>query len=454
MRFGGIVNQSRVRIVKEVREETGPVACWMSRDQRVNDNWALLFAQEIALKQHMPLIVVFCLVPEFLHATIRQYGFMLRGLEGVEKNLTEKHIPFYLLTGFPEKEIPKFIETYRVKTLVTDFDPLRVKKAWKQSISNTIDIPFYEVDTHNIVPCWIASPKGEYGAYTIRPKIHRALKEFLEDFPVLKKHPVTWKEKTGNIDWKNIRKTLKVDHAVSGLEWIRPGEEEARLALRDFMEDRLSFYEKRRNDPNEHGQSNLSPYIHFGQLAPQRVALEVKKVAIHNESREAFLEELIVRRELSDNFCYYNPYYDSFDGFPDWAKRTLNEHRKDPRTYSYALEQFEFAETHDALWNAAQMEMVKSGKMHGYLRMYWAKKILEWTSSPEHALDIAIYLNNKHELDGRDPNGYAGIAWSIGGVHDRAWNERNIFGKIRYMSYNGCKSKFNVKRYIEHIQSL
>jgi deoxyribodipyrimidine photo-lyase len=175
----------------------------------------------------------------------------------------------------------------------------------------------------------------------------------------------------------------------------------------------------------------------------------VKKHQIKSEKKESFLEELIVRRELSDNYCFYNDKYDQFEGFHPWAQKTLNEHRGDKREYVYSLEEFEEAKTHDDLWNAAQMEMVRRGKMHGYMRMYWAKKILEWTESPESALEIAIYLNDKYELDGRDSNGYAGIAWSVGGVHDRAWNERPVFGKIRYMSYNGCKRKFDIKRYIQ-----
>jgi len=178
------------------------------------------------------------------------------------------------------------------------------------------------------------------------------------------------------------------------------------------------------------------------------VALEIRKSAAPADCKEAFLEELIIRRELSDNYCFYNPGYDRVDGFPGWARETLDRHRGDPRDALYALEQFERGETHDNLWNAAQLEMVRTGKMHGYLRMYWAKKILEWTESPEEALETAIILNDRYELDGRDPNGYTGIAWSIGGVHDRAWGERKVFGKIRYMSYNGCKSKFNVEAYI------
>jgi deoxyribodipyrimidine photo-lyase len=210
----------------------------------------------------------------------------------------------------------------------------------------------------------------------------------------------------------------------------------------------LEFYDERRNDPGANAQSGLSPYLHFGQISAQRVALEAEKYDRHLPSQESFLEELIVRRELSDNFCYYNDRYDSFDGFPDWARKTLNDHRSDPREHLYVLEILEAAGTHDPLWNAAQKEMVTGGKMAGYMRMYWAKKILQWSISPETALTDAIYLNDRYSLDGNDPNGYTGVAWSIGGVHDRPWFEREIFGKVRYMSQAGCRRKFNVERYI------
>jgi deoxyribodipyrimidine photo-lyase len=392
--------------------------------------------------------VVFCLVPDFLEATVRQYGFMLKGLHEVEENLAKKNIPFFLLTGPPEDEIPKFIEKNKAGTLVKDFDPLRIKCQWTDGVVKKIEIPLYEVDAHNIVPCWAASPKQEFAAYTIRPKIKRALPEFLEEFPKLKKHPVSWQGKIPKIDWSGMLKTLKID-TIPEVAWIKPGEKQALRILKIFLDKKLPSYGMKRNDPVADGQSNLSPYLHFGQIAAQRVALEVENASVDKASQEAFLEELIVRRELSDNFCFYNTQYDKFEGFPDWACKTLNAHRKDRRVYSYTLKQFEYAKTHDELWNAAQTELVKRGKMHGYIRMYWAKKILEWTRSPEKAMEIAIYLNDRYELDGRDPNGYTGIAWSIGGVHDRAWNERPIFGKIRYMSYNGCKSKFDVKRYIQ-----
>jgi deoxyribodipyrimidine photo-lyase len=237
---------------------------------------------------------------------------------------------------------------------------------------------------------------------------------------------------------------------VKPVSWINPGEDEALKTLRFFVSNKLNEYKKQRNDPNEYGCSQLSPYLHFGQISAQRVAIEVLNSDIQPEAIVSFLEELIIRRELSDNYCYYNPKYDSFDGFPFWAQKTLNEHRLDEREFLYNIGDFENASTHEKLWNSAQNQLKDTGKMHGYLRMYWAKKILEWTSSPEEALKTAIYLNDKYSLDGRDPNGYVGCAWSIGGVHDRAWNQHPVYGKIRYMNESGCRRKFDVKKFISH----
>ncbi|UCC40649.1 MAG: deoxyribodipyrimidine photo-lyase, partial [Candidatus Aminicenantes bacterium] len=405
------MKNERLRILKKAKEAPGPIVYWMSRDQRAHDNWALFFAQELALKHRTPLAVVFCLVPQFLGATIRQYGFMLQGLSETDKNLSKKNIPFFLIPGSSEQEIPIFAEQNKISALITDFDPLRLKRAWKESVLDRIDFPVYEVDAHNIIPCWIASPKQEFAAYTFRPKVKRQLSEFMDDFPNLKKHPFSWKEKPRQTDWNKVKKSLRVDRKVSEVGWIKPGEKAAKQMLNHFVRNKLSDYDSQRNDPSQDGQSNLSSYLHFGQISAQRVALEIKKSSTSNSKQQAFLEELIVRRELADNFCFYNEHYDAFKGFPDWAKKTLNEHRGDKREYLYTLEQFETCQTHDDLWNAAQMEMTKTGKMHGYLRMYWAKKILEWTKTPEEALKTAIFLNDKYELDGRDPNGYVGIAW-------------------------------------------
>jgi deoxyribodipyrimidine photo-lyase len=448
------VNPKRIRVLKEGVPGPGPVIYWMSRDQRVQDNWALLYGQDCALKRKVPFAVVFCLVPSFLNATIRHFGFMLRGLMEVERDLLKKNIPFVLLSGSPPDVLSAFIAEENAGFLVADFDPLKIKRRWKDELSKVLTIPFCEVDAHNIVPCWHASPKQEFAARTIRPKIERQVDEFLEEFPKLRSHALQWKGKMERIDWEQVIDSLTVDRTVAEVSWIKPGETAAMKKFRAFLSDKLESYDESRNDPTKDGQSNLSPYLHFGQISAERITLEVQRSGVDALKTAPFLEELIVRRELSDNFCFYNDNYDSVKGFPSWAVKTQREHAKDERKFLYTREQFEGAETHDELWNAAQMEMVKRGKMHGYMRMYWAKKILEWSPAPEDALGTAIYLNDRYELDGRDPSGYTGCSWSIGGVHDRAWFERPVFGKIRYMNYNGCKSKFNVDLYIKGVKNL
>jgi len=235
-----------------------------------------------------------------------------------------------------------------------------------------------EVDSHNIVPCWVCSDKQEFAAYTIRPKIHRNLPRFMDEPGQLRKHPIPWRESADN-GWSRALEGMGLGGSMPPVKWIEPGEEAAVKAMRTFISDRLPYYDERSNDPNLNGQSGLSPYLHFGQLSSQRLALEVERSEAPRESKDAFLEELVVRKELADNYCYFNPMYDTIEGFPDWAKRTLDSHRNDSREYLHSAEELEGATTHDDLWNAAQMEMVVKGKMHGYMRMYWAKKIMEWT---------------------------------------------------------------------------
>ncbi len=449
-----IVNPVRIQKLNKAPYNNGPITYWMSRDQRAHDNWALLYARELAARHETDLLVVFCLTPNFLDATYRQYDFMIKGLIEVERELNKYNIPFRLRFGDPPTEIIKFIKNEKIGALVTDFSPLRIKKGWNRQIIKSLKIPLYEVDAHNIVPCRVASEKQEYAAYTFRPRINALLSEYLCKFPRLKKQKYNGKSKAVSNSWAQAEKSLKVDKSIQPVDWISPGYKNGMRKLSEFLKKRLPDYASRRNDPNFKAQSDLSPYLHFGQIAAQRIALEIEKSRSNKDSVDSFLEELIVRRELSDNFCYYNDKYDSFESFPEWAQKTLKDHRKDKREFIYTLSQFENADTHDDLWNAAQMEMVITGKMHGYMRMYWAKKILEWSKTPEEALKTAIYLNDKYELDARDPNGYAGIAWSIGGVHDRAWPQRKIFGKIRYMSHDGCRRKFDVDKYITKINKL
>lgn len=443
------MNKNRIRIIKSGIESKGKIVYWMSRDLRVNDNWALIYARLLSGKNQTGLSVVFTLVNNFLGATERQYHFMLEGLKEVEINLRKLNIPFYLLMGEPDEVLPKFLTKHKISSLVTDFEPLKIKRKWKKNIADKISIPFYEVDAHNIVPCLYVSQKEEFAAYTIRPKIQKLLPEFLDEFPIIEPVDENDLSNTELIEWDKIYNSLNIDRSVKKVNWLKPGESAAAEMLEKFLSEKIDRYDMDRNNPTLDGQSNLSPYLHFGQISAQRIALRVMENYTNSPGAKPFLEELIVRRELSDNFCFNNPNYDSFDGFKDWAKESLNKHANDKRDYIYNLDDFENAKTHEDLWNAAQLELTTTGKMHGYMRMYWAKKILEWSESPQEAMRITIYLNDKYQLDGRDPSGYVGCAWSIGGIHDRAWFERSVYGKIRYMNYNGCKKKFDVDGYIK-----
>ncbi len=427
--------KSRARKLNQKPIQTGPIVYWMNREMRIADNWALIYAQQQAQTLNQPLVIIFSLFNHFETASNTpedpMFIRMKQGLKLVQTQAMSLGIPFIMLPGDTIKAITNFITTIKAGLLVCDFSPLKAMRLLRDHIAKTIPVSIEEVDGHNIIPVWVASDKQEWGAYTLRPKIHRLLPTYLTAFPQVIKQI-----KTVKYDGPRINTWLDTVTPA----WTKPVD-----AIDAFMNERLSRYSMR-NDPNQEATSRLSSYFHFGHLASQTIALKVQASAHPDES---FLEELIVRKELADNFCFYNPQYDHVDGFPNWAIKTLNLHKSDQREYVYNYDQFAHAQTHDDAWNACQVQMVKSGYMHGYMRMYWAKKILEWTDSAEHALAIANRLNDTYELDGRDPNGYTGTAWAIGGVHDRPWKERPIFGMIRYMNAQGLKRKFDIGRYIQ-----
>jgi deoxyribodipyrimidine photo-lyase len=454
-------NTKRVRKLNDFKSSNKDVVYWMSRDQRAFDNWALVFAASLAKQNDSRLAVIFCLDKEFPDSNLRHFDFLLKGLKEVRDDLKDLGIEFYFIQENPEKGVVDFLTKNKVENLVTDFSPLKIKQKWTKDVldfCNQNEISYFEVDAHNVVPVWAASDKEEYAARTIRSKINSKLDEFLTDFPDIAKitkdlKGYNSKDFKSDFEVQEILDSIKnLDKTVKSVDWILPGAKEANKNLKKFIEKRLGGYDELRNDPNQEYESDLSPYFHFGQISSQRVAFEVKKYASQKDEpslAESYLEELIVRKELADNFCFYNSNYDNVNSFKDWAKKTLDEHANDKREYLYSFEEFEQARTHDELWNAAQLQMVNLGKMHGFMRMYWAKKILEWTQNYTQAFDFATKLNDKYSLDGRDPNGFTGVAWSIGGIHDRAWFEREVFGKIRYMNYNGCKRKFDVGAYIK-----
>jgi deoxyribodipyrimidine photo-lyase len=447
MVMNSLLNPRRIREHNGSPLQTGPVFYWMHREFRARDNWALLHARVQGMRLGAPVAVVFCMAPSFLGATIRQFDFLLGGLEETAQHLAAANIPLILRSGDPAAEMVRLCTEAAPSLVVTDFDPLRIKRQWLQTLLSQCRCPVHEVDSRNIVPAWIASDRREFMAKTFRPRIHRHLHEFLTPFPVLTPHPHRWPSTPTGLDFPTLRAQLRVDTSVRPVAWLQPGETAGWATLDTFLRERITHYGQR-NDPNQSVCSNLSPSLHFGMISAQAIVLELQRRGLQGEAVDAFIEELVVRRELADNFCLHTPDYDQTTGFPEWAQQTLARHRSDPRPYLYSDEQFDRAQTHDPLWNAAQHQLTVSGTMAGYLRMYWAKKILEWSEGPTQALRIAIQLNDRYALDGRETNGYTGIAWSIGGVHDRGWTERPIFGTIRSMTESGCRRKFDVNRYI------
>jgi deoxyribodipyrimidine photo-lyase len=332
---------------------------------------------------------------------------------------------------------------------VVDRGYLRIQRAWRDDASKRMECLLLQVESDVIVPVEETSPKEEYAAATIRSKIKRKLDGFLVP---LKEHEPFIDSLSLDFDSFNIDdlekaiSRLRIDRSVKRVDSFHGGTREAKSHLEVFLEGKLDRFPELRNDPTLDYLSHMSPYLHFGQISPLYIALKVSKTG--SPGIEAFLEELIIRRELSMNFIFYNEKYDSFEAIPDWAKKTLKAHEKDRRPYLYSLGELESAKTHDPYWNAAQKQMVVEGKMHGYMRMYWGKKILEWTRTPKEAFRNALYLNNRYGLDGRDPNGFTGVAWCFG-KHDRPWGERAIFGNVRYMNDKGLKRKFDADSYVK-----
>jgi deoxyribodipyrimidine photo-lyase len=427
-----MIEKERIRYLNDNKiSDNDFVLYWMQNAQRTEYNHALLYAIKRANDLNKPLIVFFGLT-KYKEANTRHYKFMIEGLIEVKEKLERDNIKFIFQHMDLLNDIAK-----NACLVVVDKGYLRHEKEWRHKLSSSIKVPLVEVETNLIIPIEEVSEKEEYAAYTIRSKINRLLPKYALE---LEYENINISSLDINIE--SIPFETKLDIEIVSDSFYKGGYKEAKRRLNNFISNKLSNYDLLRNDPSLNYQSNLSPYLHFGQISPLDIYLKVKDI----DKSESFIEELVVRRELSFNFVYYNKDYDNYKSLPNWALDTLDKHRIDKREYIYSLDKFESYKTHDPYWNACQKEMVITGKMHGYMRMYWGKKIIEWTNSPEEAYTIMVYLNNKYNLDGRDPNSYAGIAWCFG-KHDRPWTERNIFGMIRYMNNTGLKRKFDIDKY-------
>ncbi len=430
------------------------VVYWMQRAQRGVDNPALDAAIEAANLLGLPVVVFVGLVANYPNANRRHYRFFAEGLGDIARDVRARRAGFVVRLD-PDHDLPAFCHETGAALVIGDENPLREPDGWRRTCAERLRVPFWTVDADVIVPT-VLLEKEQYAARTIRPRIGRLLPRFLID----RREPraaVVWnppRAPRSEPAEASLADRLALDTSAQPVAGTRGGTRVAEAVLARFLRERLDGYATRRNQPDAEGTSQLSPYLHFGHIGPLSVARAVRDAAAPREDRDAFLEEFIVRRELAVNFVRFNPRYDRLDGCEPWALRTLADHAGDPRDPLYSLARLEAAETHDPLWNAAQIQMVETGWMHGYVRMYWAKKILEWSPTPAEAFARAVELNDRYELDGRDPNGYTGIAWAIGGKHDRAWGpERPIYGTVRYMSYASTSRKFDCKGYIRRVAS-
>ena len=434
---------------RPVRDDGPYVLYWMQASQREHYNHALEHAVSEANRLGVPTVVAFGLTENYPRANRRHYAFMLEGLAETHRALADRGIAMVVRSGHPPEVASRLAE--QAAMVVADRGYLRHQRQWRDELADRCSCRVVQVEADVVIPIEAVSDKQEYAARMIRPKIHRQLAEFLQP---MQRRPV--KHRAGGLALEGLSAeqvqnalgelTLATEAAAVGS--FRGGTAEARKHLQAFIAHRLARYGQDRNDPHLGIQSNLSPYLHFGQVSPVWVALEVQNSGSDDEAVDAFLEELIVRRELSCNYVFYNPRYDRYAGLPDWARKTLAKHKSDRREVTYSRGQLESAQTHDPYWNAAQHEMLQTGKMHNYMRMYWGKKILEWSADPAEAFAIALELNDRYELDGRDPNSYVGVGWCFG-LHDRPWQERAVFGQVRYMNDRGLRRKFDMQPYVD-----
>lgn len=431
------------------------VVYWMQRAHRGSDNPALDVAIEAANALGLPVVVFLGVVPFYPHGNLRHYRFLADAIPDIAAECTARRCGF-VLRPFPDHSLLRFCDEVGAALVVGDENPLREPERWRQLAAERLRVPLWTVDADVVVPVQLLQ-KEQFAARTIRPRIHRLLPEFLPASLASRREPVArreWQPPRGLLslppgaEFVQGNPAFPVDTSVAPVPGVRSGPTEARRVLARFVAERLAGYDADRNHPELPGTSWLSPYLHFGHIGPRQVALAVRGADAPAADRDAFLEQLIVRRELSINFAHFNKKYDSLEGCERWALATLRAHAHDPRPLLVDEGRMERGESPDPLWNAAQHQMLELGWMHNYVRMYWAKKILEWSPSPEQAFATCVRLNDKYFLDGRDPNGYTGIAWAVGGKHDRPWFERPIFGTIRYMSFGSTSKKFDSKAYM------
>ena len=441
---------------RSVNDDGRYVLYWMQSAQRADDNAALHRALLEGNRLGVSVLAVFAVTDDYPEANERHFAFMLEGLQETREQLAERGVKLIGRRGNPPDVAVELSQ--EAAAVVTDAGYLSLLRQWRTTLGEKSPVRVECVEADVIVPVGLASDKAEYAARTLRPKINRQRDACLSVTPVLTASTSSLPLNiTGDLDLSDpegVLASLDVDRSVPRSARFTGGLSAARQRLTTFLRSHLDGYADRRADPADPSTSEISPWLHFGQIGVAEVVQKVLDAdAGSDEDKEAYVEELVVRRELAVNHVWFHSDYGTFACLPEWARKTLDEHRDDPREHVYTRKQLENADTHDPYWNAAMGEMVKTGYMHNMMRMYWGKKVLEWSNTPEYAFKTLLYLNNRYFIDGRDANSYANVSW-IFGLHDRGWTERDVFGKVRFMNDKGLERKFDIQRYVDWVDGL
>lgn len=413
---------------------------------RVNLNLTLNNAVNCANEHKVPLYIVYSFDISVREINDRQIIFLCESLKDFLNKSIANGYKMIVLSYDNKTNIQNLINN----SIVTFFDRgyLKFERSAQELLIFQAKVKCVVVEDNVVIPIGYISDKQEWAAHTLRKKMKKEIEKFILD--VKDKRPILinkylWTQdyiddvsnKINELEEKKIERVGRISSSFMG------GEEAAKYKLYDFVNNLLPFYSENRNEPSLSCTSRLSPYLHFGNISP----LLIYDVIRHNTIDNSFLEQLLVRRELCSNYVYYNNEYNEFNGLPNWCRSTLIKHKKDKRDVIYGLNQLINSETHDSYWNAAMNQMVETGYMENTMRMYWGKKIIEWSKDPIDAYNTTLYLNNNYLLDGWDPNSFVGVGWCFG-LHDRPWREREIFGTVRYMNSDGLKRKYNMDEYL------
>ena len=443
---------------KRLQPEGEYILYWMQSTQRFEDNWALRFAVLEADRVGKPLLIHQGLDPTTPYASDRFHTFALEGACELARRASALGLTYRFALRRRRDDDRRVVDRLarRAAIVVTDLFPTAGVAERSQRLADRVNCRVVAVDSVGVVAS-ASFHKEEYAARTMRPKLAKLLEHSWE--PVFDRPPKRTIAQSVldslDVDWLDVERCdieaevarCEIDHAVrpSG---IRGGLSAARSRLRAFVHDGLADYAERRRNPSDaSGSSRLSPWLHHGMISPVEVVSTVRAAGPGNES-DAFLNEMLIWRELSLNFCLRNARYASLAALPEWVHRSMRAHAGDRREPMYTLEELERGATHDPIWNAGQRELMESGQMHNVVRMLWGKSVITWAPTYEDALAWLIHLNDKYALDGRDSNSYAGIQWCFG-KFDRPFAARPVWGTIRPMSLERAYAKYPMAAYLD-----